>query len=94
MELNIVTECWVEPQSGYVDGVQESWQYLHGLSYQKIPKAVCFCVGERQHLQGCLTGSQSAGFAESLLLKGIKTETVSCIWAAGKTIAKATYAAK
>ncbi|KAL7985176.1 hypothetical protein Chor_003746 [Crotalus horridus] len=40
MELNIVTECWVEPQSGYVDGVQESWQYLDGLSYQKIPKAI------------------------------------------------------
>ncbi|KAG8132270.1 hypothetical protein E2320_010139 [Naja naja] len=40
MELNIVTECWIEPQSGYVDGVQESWQYLHGLSYQKIPKAI------------------------------------------------------
>ncbi|XP_070601162.1 KICSTOR complex protein SZT2 isoform X6 [Erythrolamprus reginae] len=40
MELNIVTECWIEPQSGYVDGVQESWQYLHGLPYQKIPKAI------------------------------------------------------
>ncbi|XP_061488640.1 KICSTOR complex protein SZT2 isoform X3 [Rhineura floridana] len=40
MELNLVTECWVEPQSGCVNGASDSWQHLHGLSYQKIPKAL------------------------------------------------------
>ncbi|XP_053101403.1 KICSTOR complex protein SZT2 isoform X3 [Hemicordylus capensis] len=40
MELNLVTECWVEPQSGFVDGASESWRYLHGLTFQKIPKAL------------------------------------------------------
>ncbi|XP_077190209.1 KICSTOR complex protein SZT2 isoform X6 [Paroedura picta] len=39
-ELNLVTECWVEPQSGYVDSSSDSWQHLHGLSYQKIPKVL------------------------------------------------------
>ncbi|KAL8178838.1 UNVERIFIED_CONTAM: hypothetical protein K2H54_057144 [Gekko kuhli] len=40
MELNLVTECWVEPQSGYVDSSSDSWQHLHGLSFQKIPKVL------------------------------------------------------
>ncbi|XP_048353115.1 KICSTOR complex protein SZT2 isoform X1 [Sphaerodactylus townsendi] len=40
MELNLVTECWVEPQSGYVDTSSDSWQHLQGLSYQKVPKAL------------------------------------------------------
>lgn len=39
-ELNLVTECWVEPQSGYVHSTAENWKHLHGLPYQKIPKAV------------------------------------------------------
>lgn len=55
MELNLVTECWVEPQSGYVDSSSDSWQHLHGLSYQKIPKAVCFCgrgsIEDRGHME-------------------------------------------
>lgn len=41
-ELNLVTECWVEPQSGCVDGASDSWRHLHGLTYQKVPKVVCF----------------------------------------------------
>ncbi|XP_067157159.1 KICSTOR complex protein SZT2 isoform X2 [Apteryx mantelli] len=39
-ELNLVTECWVEPQSGYVHSTAENWKHLHGLPYQKIPKAL------------------------------------------------------
>ncbi|KAJ6659457.1 hypothetical protein lerEdw1_018691 [Lerista edwardsae] len=39
-ELNLVTECWVEPQSGCVDGASDSWQHLHGLTYQKVPKVL------------------------------------------------------
>lgn len=39
-ELNLVTECWVEPQSGHVHSTAENWRHLHGLPYQKIPKAV------------------------------------------------------
>lgn len=39
-ELNLVTECWVEPQSGLVHSTAENWKHLHGLPYQKIPKAV------------------------------------------------------
>ncbi|XP_044298732.1 KICSTOR complex protein SZT2 isoform X1 [Varanus komodoensis] len=40
MELNLVTECWVEPQSGCVDSALDSSRHLHGLLYQKIPKAL------------------------------------------------------
>nr|XP_009943246.1 PREDICTED: protein SZT2 [Opisthocomus hoazin] len=39
-ELNLVTECWVEPQSGHVHSTADNWKHLHGLSYQKIPKAL------------------------------------------------------
>uniref|UniRef100_A0A8C3N101 Uncharacterized protein n=1 Tax=Geospiza parvula TaxID=87175 RepID=A0A8C3N101_GEOPR len=39
-ELNLVTECWVEPQSGHVHSSAENWKHLHGLPYQKIPKAL------------------------------------------------------
>ncbi|XP_030906559.2 KICSTOR complex protein SZT2 isoform X5 [Melopsittacus undulatus] len=39
-ELNLVTECWVEPQSGYVHSTAENWKHLNGLPYQKIPKAL------------------------------------------------------
>ncbi|KAM8805626.1 KICSTOR complex protein SZT2 [Eudromia elegans] len=39
-ELNLVTECWVEPQSGRVHSTAENWKHLHGLTYQKIPKAL------------------------------------------------------
>ncbi|XP_051481754.1 KICSTOR complex protein SZT2 isoform X8 [Apus apus] len=39
-ELNLVTECWVEPQSGHVHSPAENWKHLHGLPYQKIPKAL------------------------------------------------------
>lgn len=44
-ELNLVTECWVEPQSGHVHSTAENWKHLHGLPYQKIPKAVSSCGG-------------------------------------------------
>ncbi|KAJ7332849.1 hypothetical protein JRQ81_015029 [Phrynocephalus forsythii] len=40
MELNLITECWVEPQSGCVEGALDSWRHLHGLPYQKIPKVL------------------------------------------------------
>ncbi|KAH0618709.1 hypothetical protein JD844_018144 [Phrynosoma platyrhinos] len=40
MELNVVTECWVEPQSGCVDGALDSWRHFDGLPYWKIPKAL------------------------------------------------------
>ncbi|CAM5172553.1 unnamed protein product [Natator depressus] len=39
-ELNLVTECWVEPQSGHICSTAENWRYLQGLPYQKIPKAL------------------------------------------------------
>ncbi|XP_030427546.1 KICSTOR complex protein SZT2 isoform X14 [Gopherus evgoodei] len=39
-ELNLVTECWVEPQSGHIHSTAENWRYLQGLPYQKIPKAL------------------------------------------------------
>ncbi|XP_009956679.1 PREDICTED: protein SZT2, partial [Leptosomus discolor] len=39
-ELNLVTECWVEPQSGHVHSTAENWKHFHGLPYQKIPKAL------------------------------------------------------
>ncbi|XP_074859546.1 KICSTOR complex protein SZT2 isoform X5 [Carettochelys insculpta] len=39
-ELDLVTECWVEPQSGLVHSTAENWKYLQGLPYQKIPKAL------------------------------------------------------
>ncbi|XP_040216818.1 KICSTOR complex protein SZT2 isoform X2 [Rana temporaria] len=39
-ELHLVSECWVEPQSGVVTGTSESWKHLHGLMYSEIPQAL------------------------------------------------------
>ncbi|XP_060775676.1 KICSTOR complex protein SZT2 isoform X2 [Neoarius graeffei] len=39
-ELNLVTECWVEPQSGSVLSCSEQQRHLHNLSYQDIPQAI------------------------------------------------------
>lgn len=39
-ELNLVTECWVEPQCGTVTNCMEQHRYLQGLKYQEIPQAV------------------------------------------------------
>ncbi|XP_056389014.1 KICSTOR complex protein SZT2 isoform X4 [Hyla sarda] len=39
-ELHLVSECWVEPQSGFVIGTSESWKHLHGLMYSEIPQAL------------------------------------------------------
>ncbi|XP_053549576.1 KICSTOR complex protein SZT2 isoform X2 [Bombina bombina] len=39
-ELHLVSECWVEPQSGHVMGNIESWKHLQGLTYSDIPHAL------------------------------------------------------
>ncbi|XP_078515442.1 KICSTOR complex protein SZT2 isoform X2 [Lissotriton helveticus] len=39
-ELNLVTECWVEPQSGHVVSTSGCWTHLQGLTYTEIPKAL------------------------------------------------------
>lgn len=40
-ELNLVTECWVEPQSGTVMNCLDQHRHFQGLKYQEIPQAVC-----------------------------------------------------
>uniref|UniRef100_A0A3Q3WHT0 SZT2 subunit of KICSTOR complex n=1 Tax=Mola mola TaxID=94237 RepID=A0A3Q3WHT0_MOLML len=44
-ELNLVTECWVEPQSGTVLNCVDQFRYFQGLKYQEIPQAVV-CIKE------------------------------------------------
>ncbi|KAM3619466.1 uncharacterized protein V6R79_008697 [Siganus canaliculatus] len=39
-ELNLVTECWVEPQSGTVMNSTEQHRHFHFLKYQEIPQAI------------------------------------------------------
>ena len=39
-ELQIVTEIWIEPQSGVVQAKEAGLQYLNGLAYNEIPKQV------------------------------------------------------
>ncbi|KAG9341530.1 hypothetical protein JZ751_019035 [Albula glossodonta] len=39
-ELNLVTECWVEPQSGTVWSSSDQHRHLHGLTYEEIPQAI------------------------------------------------------
>lgn len=39
-ELSLVTECWVEPQSGAVCSSLEQQRHFHQLTYQEIPQAV------------------------------------------------------
>lgn len=39
-ELNLVTECWVEPQSGMVKNCTDHHLHFQGLKYQDIPQAV------------------------------------------------------
>ncbi|XP_073499754.1 KICSTOR complex protein SZT2 isoform X2 [Phyllobates terribilis] len=39
-ELHLVSECWVEPQSGFVTGTSESWKHLQGLTYSEIPQSL------------------------------------------------------
>ncbi|XP_061680638.1 KICSTOR complex protein SZT2 isoform X2 [Syngnathoides biaculeatus] len=40
VELNLVTECWVEPQSGTVAERSEQHRHLRGLRYQEVPQAI------------------------------------------------------
>ncbi|KAG7272533.1 hypothetical protein CRUP_006822 [Coryphaenoides rupestris] len=40
VELNLVTECWVEPQTGTVLSPTEQHHHFHGLKYQEIPEAI------------------------------------------------------
>ena len=37
--LQLVTECWIEPQSGIVQAT-EHHKYLQGLAYDQVPNAV------------------------------------------------------
>ncbi|KAM9384552.1 KICSTOR complex protein SZT2 isoform 2-T2 [Pholidichthys leucotaenia] len=39
-ELNLVTECWIEPQSGTVMDGPDHRRYFQGLKYQEIPQAI------------------------------------------------------
>ncbi|KAL6108601.1 szt2 [Pungitius sinensis] len=39
-ELNLVTECWVEPQSGMVMNCTDHHLHFQGLKYQDIPEAI------------------------------------------------------
>ncbi|XP_016123628.1 protein SZT2-like [Sinocyclocheilus grahami] len=39
-ELSLVTECWVEPQSGAVCSSLEQQRHFHQLTYQEIPQAI------------------------------------------------------
>ncbi|KAK2816008.1 hypothetical protein Q5P01_026475 [Channa striata] len=39
-ELNLVTECWVEPQSGTVMNCLDHHRHFQGLKYQEIPQAI------------------------------------------------------
>ncbi|XP_075935279.1 KICSTOR complex protein SZT2 isoform X5 [Anarhichas minor] len=39
-ELNLVTECWVEPQSGIVMNCMDQHRHFQGLKYQEIPQAI------------------------------------------------------
>uniref|UniRef100_W5L0P6 SZT2 subunit of KICSTOR complex n=1 Tax=Astyanax mexicanus TaxID=7994 RepID=W5L0P6_ASTMX len=39
-ELNLVTECWVEPQSGMVWSPSEQHRHFRNLTYQEIPQAI------------------------------------------------------
>ena len=40
-ELHLVTECWVEPQSGIVMNCMDPHRHFQELKYQEIPQAVC-----------------------------------------------------
>lgn len=39
-DLNLVTECWVEPQNGFVTNCTDQRRYFQGLKYQEVPQAV------------------------------------------------------
>ncbi|XP_061093380.1 KICSTOR complex protein SZT2 isoform X17 [Conger conger] len=39
-ELNLVTECWVEPQSGTVWSSSDQHRHLQGLTYDEVPQAI------------------------------------------------------
>ncbi|XP_040895618.1 KICSTOR complex protein SZT2 [Toxotes jaculatrix] len=39
-ELNLVTECWVEPQSGTVMNCMDQHRHFQSLKYQEIPQAI------------------------------------------------------
>ncbi|XP_072246292.1 KICSTOR complex protein SZT2 isoform X3 [Leuresthes tenuis] len=39
-DLNLVTECWVEPQNGTVMNCMDQHQNFQGLKYQEIPQAI------------------------------------------------------
>ncbi|XP_026201911.1 KICSTOR complex protein SZT2 isoform X2 [Anabas testudineus] len=39
-ELNLVTECWIEPQSGTVMNCMDPHRHFQDLKYQEIPQAI------------------------------------------------------
>uniref|UniRef100_A0A673A1P1 SZT2 subunit of KICSTOR complex n=1 Tax=Sphaeramia orbicularis TaxID=375764 RepID=A0A673A1P1_9TELE len=39
-DLNLVTECWVEPQSGTVMNCMDQHRHFQGLKYQEVPQAI------------------------------------------------------
>lgn len=53
-ELNLVTECWVEPQSGTVMNCMDQYRPFQGLKYQEVPQAVSRSTSSSPSLCRCL----------------------------------------
>lgn len=61
-ELNLVTECWVEPQSGTVFNCMDQHRYFQGLKYQEIPQAVCISITYSIFIHSTQESTQFRGF--------------------------------
>ncbi|XP_068095547.1 KICSTOR complex protein SZT2 isoform X3 [Hyperolius riggenbachi] len=77
-ELHLVSECWVEPQSGNVMGSSESWKHLQGLLYSEIPQALFprdqSCINTMLTFEYIVQLCQNKDGSSPILTKSERTE--------------------
>lgn len=74
-ELNLVTECWVEPQSGIVTDCMDQQRHFQGLTYQELPHAVCILLILSSGVSETVYIEEVSSFRSDLLCSRSSPET-------------------
>ncbi|XP_066454017.1 KICSTOR complex protein SZT2 isoform X8 [Eleutherodactylus coqui] len=81
-ELHLVSECWVEPQSGSVMGTSEDWKHLQGLMYSEIPQALFprdqSCINIMLTFEYIVQLCQNKDGGSPMLSKADRTDPLEC----------------
>ncbi|XP_029355137.1 KICSTOR complex protein SZT2 isoform X2 [Echeneis naucrates] len=82
-ELNLVTECWVEPQSGTVMNCTEQHRHFQGLTYNEIPQAIfptdltCMSTMMTFEYLSLLCQNKEQVWSQPAGIKGVTAETLA-----------------